>query len=77
MPGPCILILDFSSIKGKVIEKPLLEIKAEIEELEAGKCKVCTALPPFVQEKVKFEANDDLKAFALSCFNYFCKGKGL
>eukprot|EP00703_Trepomonas_sp_PC1_P005833 JAP90773.1 tRNA (5-methylaminomethyl-2-thiouridylate)-methyltransferase [Trepomonas sp. PC1] len=76
LPGPTILILDFTKIKGKIIEAEEIQIKNDIEELQCGECKVCKSLENFQQQDIKFEANEDLKAFAKQAFNYFCKGKG-
>ena len=74
--GPTILIFDFSSIKGKLIEFAQVQLKADIEELEPGKCSVCATVPEFVQQEVKFVASEELRQFAKQAYSYFCKGKG-
>ncbi|CAL5992143.1 TRNA_(5-methylaminomethyl-2-thiouridylate)-methyltransferase [Hexamita inflata] len=78
LPGPHMLILDFTNQKGEPVIFNEVQIKpTDLEDVQQpGECKMCPSLEEFHNEKVFFKAGDDLVHMALKTFNYFCKGKG-
>lgn len=83
LPGPSMLVLDFTQDKSGLPTIPFVEAKinenAEIEDLKPGKCTLCTALKNYSNDEFKdvhYKASDELLQFALKVYNAYCKGKG-
>ena len=83
LPGPSMLVLDFTQDKSGLPTIPFVEAQinenAEIEDLQPGKCTMCTALKNYSNDEFKdvhYKASDELLQFALKVYNAYCKGKG-
>lgn len=83
LPGPSMLVLDFTQDKSGLPTIPFVEAQinesAEIEDLQPGKCTMCTALKNYSNDEFKdvhYTASEELLQFALKAYNVYCKGKG-